>query len=227
MKKRFYTVGTIIAVMACAGTTTDNKETFNPLHIEQIKISDTTINFENDAEGKLPTGFIQTATGSQQTLHWKTVVDNGNKVAAQLAENTGNYFNVLVLDKTGFQDLSVSVKIKAVSGKEDQGGGLIWRCIDRNNYYIARYNPLENNFRLYRVIGGSRKQLQSADFEIKPGEWFTMTIEMKGNKITGYLNNTKLIEATDDTFQSAGLVGLWTKADAVTWFDDLHIIGGK
>jgi hypothetical protein len=227
MKKFFYTVGTIISAMACASTTSDNKETLNPLHIEQTNIRDTTINFESDPEGNIPLGFTLTATGDQQTINWKIVNDNGNKVAAQLAENTGNYYNLLVLDKAGFQNVSISVKIKAVSGKEDQGGGLIWRCIDRNNYYIARYNPLENNFRLYRVKDGNRKQLQSADFNLKAGEWFTMTIEMKENRITGLLNKTKLIEASDDTFKSRGLIGLWTKADAVTRFDDLHITPEK
>lgn len=217
-----------MVVMACANTTTsDNKEASGFLKIEHSNISDTTINFEKDSVGKLPAGFVQTATGSQQQLNWEAVLDNGNKVAAQLAENRGNYFNLLVLDKLGFENFTASVKIKSVSGKDDQGGGLIWRCIDKNNYYIARYNPLENNFRLYRVVDGNRRQLQSVDSDIKSGEWFTMTIQMKGNRIIGSLNGKKLIEATDDTFNSTGLIGLWTKADAITWFDDLQVLSDK
>jgi hypothetical protein len=119
------------------------------------------------------------------------------------------------------------VKIKAISGEEDQGGGLVWRYIDKDNYYIARYNPLENNFRFYRVIKGLRKQLESVFSNIKQGEWFSMTIEMAGNKISCSLNEEKLIETTDDSFQLAGFIGFWTKADAVTYFDDLKISNKK
>jgi hypothetical protein len=115
------------------------------------------------------------------------------------------------------------VKLKAVAGEEDQGGGLVWRYIDNNNYYIARYNPLEHNFRLYRLVNGNRKQLISFDCDIKTGIWFTVTTEMKGNKTTCSLNGIQIIEATDDTFKSAGNIGLWAKADTVTYFDDLTI----
>jgi hypothetical protein len=132
-----------------------------------------------------------------------------------------------VLNKFAYRDFSASVKIKAISGVEDQGGGLIWRYKDRNNYYIARYNPLENNFRLYRIVNGVRKQLESTDGDIKQGEWFTLAIQMKGNKITCTLNGKTMIESTDKTFESAGLIGFWTKADAVTHFDDLKISAEK
>ena len=149
--------------------------------------------------------------------------DIGNKVVVQQAENSGSCYNLLVLDKVAYNDFSASVKIKAISGEEDQGGGLVWRYIDKNNYYVARYNPLENNFRFYNVVNGSRKELESTEIDIKQGEWFIMTIDVKGNKVTCSLNGKTLIESTDDTFKSAGRIGLWTKADAVTYFDDLKI----
>ena len=118
----------------------------------------------------------------------------------------------------------MSVKIKAFAGNEDRGGGLVWRYIDNNNYYIARCNPLEKNFRFYRVVNGNRKQLKSVKTDIgTPGEWFTMTIEMNGNKISCSLNGNKMIEATDDTYTKAGRVGLWSKADAQSYFDDLSV----
>jgi hypothetical protein len=197
------------------------------LHIAYITSKDTTVNFENCEVDKLPKGFTQTATGKPQHLNWKVVNDNGNKVVAQLAKNEGDYFNLLVLDKPVYQDLTLTVKIKAVAGDEDQGGGLVWRYIDNNNYYIARCNPLENNFRLYRVVNGNRKQLKTVDCSIKTGEWFSISIEMKGNKISCSLNNIKMIDATDDTFKSAGRVGLWSKADAQSYFDDLRIQASK
>jgi hypothetical protein len=184
---------------------------------------DTIINFEKCVIDKLPVGFTQTATGKLQNLNWKIVNDNGNKVVAQSAKNEGDYYNLLVLDKLKYQDLTLTVKLKAVAGEEDQGGGLVWRYIDNNNYYIARCNPLEHNFRLYHVVNGNRKQLISVDSDIKAGVWFTMTIEMKGNKISCSLNGKRMIESTDDTFKSAGYVGLWSKADAVTYFDEFTI----
>lgn len=214
----------ITTLIACANASSpDNKTISQPLPVEYISAGDTTINFESDEEGKIPNGFTQTATGKPQTINWKIVNDNGNKVAAQLAKNAGEYFNLLVLDKPSYENFTVSLKIKAVTGDEDQGGGLAWRYIDYNNYYIARCNPLENSFRFYRVVNGNRKQLKSVSSEIKSGEWFTMTIEMNGNKISCSLNGNKMIETTDDTFTKAGRIALWNKADAQSYFDDLII----
>ena|SRR5437762_4477675 len=225
MKKIIAPCIAIISVIACSNVSSpDGNETSKPLPAEYISTSDTTINFESYEVGKLPNGFTQTATGKPQTLNWKVVNDNGNKVAAQLAKNKGEYFNLLVLDKPGYENFTMSVKIKAVAGAEDRGGGLVWRYIDNNNYYIARCNPLEKNFRFYHVVNGNRKQLKSVKTGIgTSGEWFTMIIEMNGNKISCSLNGSKMIETTDDTFSKAGRVGLWSKADAQSYFDDLTI----
>ena len=171
----------------------------------------------------MPSGFVADATNKAKSIKWNVINDIGNKVVVQQAENSGSCYNLLVLDKVAYNDFSASVKIKAISGEEDQGGGLVWRYIDKNNYYVARYNPLENNFRFYNVVNGSRKELESTEIDIKQGEWFIMTIDVKGNKVTCSLNGKTLIESTDDTFKSAGRIGLWTKADAVTYFDDLKI----
>jgi hypothetical protein len=214
----------IVTLIACGNRSTPNGyETSRPAHVEYVASGDTTINFENDMEGTVPKGFTQTATGTKQTNNWKIVNDKGNKVVMQSAKNKGDYYNLLILDLTGYQNLIMSVKIKAVAGDEDQGGGMVWRYIDNNNYYIARYNPLENNFRFYKVVNGNRKQLKSVDCNIASGVWCTMMIEMDGNKISCLLNGNKLIETTDDTYKAAGRVGLWSKADAQTCFDDLII----
>jgi hypothetical protein len=211
----------IAALLLCSGflITTDK----TALNYNYITVKDTIINFEKGDTGKMPRGFTQTATGKLQRLDWEVKSDNGTIVVAQLAKNEGDYFNLLVLDKPECQNLILSVRIKSVEGDEDQGGGLVWRYIDNNNYYIARCNPLENNFRLYRVVNGNRKQLKSIDCAIKKGVWFTMSVEMKGNNISCSLNSIKMIETTDDTFKSPGQIGMWTKADAVTYFDDLNI----
>lgn len=224
MKAQIIPAIAIAAMIAFGSSSTpDRNEMSKPLPVEYISNGDTTINFENDAEAKVPVGFTQTSTGKPQTLNWKIVNDNGNRVAAQNAMNEGDYYNLLVLDKPGYQNFTISVKVKAVTGLEDQGGGLVWRYVDNNNYYIARCNPLENNFRFYKVVNGNRKQIKGTGCEIKNGEWFTMKIEMNGNNISCSLNENKLIEITDNTFQAAGRIGFWTKADAVTYFDDLSI----
>jgi hypothetical protein len=113
--------------------------------------------------------------------------------------------------------------VKAVHGDDDQGGGLVWRYVDAKNYYIVRVNPLENNIRLYKVEDGNRKQMQSEKTSVKTGDWFTVKVSTMGNSIECFLNGQKIFSESDDTFLNPGLVGFWSKADAVTLFDDLKI----
>lgn len=225
MKTVFLMLLATMLIATCSNATNNKIEEKLSYDIPDGK--DTIVNFENEAIGKPPTGFSQTTTGVSKDMRWTVVNETQNKVVAQQAINEGSCYNILVFDKLKYIDFLASVRIKAVSGLEDQGGGLVWRYIDNNNYYITRYNPLENNLRFYRVVDGSRKQLVSVDSNIKQGEWFTLSIEMTGNKITCALNGIKLIETADDTFKSAGLIGFWTKADAVTYFDDLEIMTEK
>jgi hypothetical protein len=138
-------------------------------------------------------------------------------------DNDDGTFNLAIAERTSYGDLDLSVAVMADQGKEDQGGGPVWRCQDRDNYYICRLNPLERNFRLYRVLQTRRKQLESANVDLTSGRWYTVRITMVGRHITCYLDGRKLLEADDDTFGKAGMVGLWTKADAVTAFDDLVV----
>lgn len=214
----------VLTLIACANTSSpNNKTTSTSLSAEYISIGDTTINFENDEVGKTPKGFIPSYTGQPQQLNWKIINDNGNKVVAQSAKNEGDYYNLLILDNKTYGNFKMAVRIKAVAGDEDEGGGLVWRLTDNNNYYIARLNPLENNFRFYKVANGNRKQLESVNVEIKSGEWFTMSIEMNGNKIICSINGETKIETVDDTYKNGGEIGLWSKADAQSYFDDLII----
>ena len=104
-----------------------------------------------------------------------------------------------------------------------RAGGLVFRLRDPNKYYIVRANALENNYRLYHVVSGRRSQFAGANFKVTSGEWHELRIEAVGNKIACYYDGSKKIEATDDTFKDAGKVGLWTKADSVTYFDDLKV----
>src|SRR6267378_859339 len=119
---------------------------------------------------------------------------------------------------------SLSVKFKAVEGEVDRAAGLVFRLKNANNYYIVRANALEDNYRLYHVINGSRRQFGGANFQVTSGEWHELRVECVGNKIICYYDGAKKIEAKDDTFQDAGKIGLWTKADSVTYFDDLKAV---
>ncbi len=174
--------------------------------------------FESDQPGKIARGF------SGQVGTWEVVPDGDNHVLAQKAKNDDDTFNVVLVDGTRYKDLDLSVRLKAVAGELDRGGGLVWRAKDKDNYYIARYNPLEDNFRVYKVEAGKRTQFQSAKV---PGDtkWHTLRVTMSGTKITCYLDGKKLLEADDSTFPDAGKIGLWSKADAQSYFDDLNVAG--
>ena len=139
---------------------------------------------------------------------------------------TSNYdgtFNLAIAQNVRFKDLDLTVRVKAVKGEEDQGGGPIWRCRDENNYYICRFNPLEGNYRVYKVVEGRRKQLDSVRIETQADRWYTVRVTMAGDRITCFLDGKKLLEAQDDTLTEPGMVGLWTKADAVASFDGLTV----
>lgn len=132
---------------------------------------------------------------------------------------------VAVFQEKSFSDVDVSVKVKPVSGKEDQTGGLIFRAKDAKNYYVVRSNGLEDNYRLYTMTEGKRKQIASTKVDPpKAGEWHTLRVVAKGTKIQAYIGDKLLIDHEDATFKD-GYVGLWTKADSVTEFDDFEASG--
>jgi hypothetical protein len=139
-------------------------------------------------------------------------------------DKTDYRFPLLISDEGSFKDLELSVKFKAVAGEVDRAAGLVFRLKDANNYYIVRANALEDNYRLYHVINGSRRQFAGANFKVTSGEWHELKVECAGNKIICYYDTVKKIEAKDDTFKEAGKIGLWTKADSVTYFDDLKAV---
>ncbi|MBI4530320.1 MAG: hypothetical protein HY709_02260 [Candidatus Latescibacteria bacterium] len=181
-------------------------------------------NFDSDTVGVAPKGFVA-VTGEWTVVEDDTALSKPN-VLAQTARNRGSYFNVTIIDQTGHKDIEISVTVKAVAGEEDKGGGLVWRYRDIKNYYIARYNPLEENFRVYKVQDGRRTQFQSANIKLNPG-WHTLKVKMEGNHIECSYDGKKYLDVRDDTFKDTGKVGLWTKADAQTYFDDVTVQEGK
>ena len=185
-------------------------------------------NFDNDTRGQLPAKFHGAKTGEGTQEKWTVTVDptapsKPNVVAQTSTDQTDYRFPLLISDEGSFQDLDLSVRFKAVSGNIDRAAGLVFRLKDPNNYYIVRANALENNYRLYHVVNGRRSQFAGANLKVTSGEWHELRVEAAGNKITCYYDGNKKIEATDDTFKDAGKIGLWTKADSVTHFDDLKV----
>src|SRR6266481_5165932 len=188
-----------------------------------------TYNFDNDSAGTMPAKFHGARTGQGSEGKWVVMADatapsKPNVVAQTSTDKTDYRFPLLISDEGSFKDLELSAKFKAVAGEVDRAAGLVFRLKDSNNYYLLRLNAFQANYRLYHVINGSRRQFAGANFKVTSGEWHELRVECVGNKIICYYDGAKRIEATDDTFKDAGKVGLWTKADSVTYFDDLKAI---
>lgn len=186
--------------------------------------------FEDVREGSLPAGWQVEATRRRGPLAtWQVVRDNaapsGKHVLALTRTNhtSGSTFNLCWSPYIDFDDGEISVMLRADAGEEDQGGGVIWRARNKDNYYIARYNPLEDNFRIYYVKNGDRRMLASARLHLPAHRWIRMRIVVDGNCFTGYLDDIKYLEVHDNTFPRPGGVGVWVKADGKTSFDELVV----
>jgi hypothetical protein len=188
--------------------------------------------FEQYQSGQLPEGWTQSFTGKGSGTEWKIVDDAGNKVLAQLSSDNPNYhFNVVVYNDMETKDVQMKVRLKGVAGKMDQGGGLVWRYTDADNYYVVRANPLEDNVVLYKVVDGRRTDLPvmgqgrtyGVDVDALGNDWNVLGVTVKGDLFTVYLNGKELFRVKDSSIENTGKVGLWTKADAVSYFDDLVV----
>jgi 3-keto-disaccharide hydrolase len=154
---------------------------------------------------------------------WTRRPSGGRQVLAQVAETQP--WAVAILEDQRFDDVDVSVRFRPVSGNEDASGGVIFRARDGRNYLLVRANALENNFRLYAIVNGKRSTIASARVtEPKLGEWHKIRVVARGPKIQAYLDDALLLDHEDKTF-TGGWVGLWTKADSVTEFADLAVVG--
>lgn len=182
--------------------------------------------FDSDRVDAPPSGFSVGRTGQGREGRWVVVAaaDAPSKpnVLAQLdADSTDYRFPVAVVDASSFKDVRVSVSCKAVSGKVDQGCGLVWRYKDADNYYLTRANALEDNVRLYHVKDGQRRQFASWSGRVATNAWHTLRVEARGDHFEVIFDDKKVMDARDSTFTEAGKVGVWTKADSVIQFDDL------
>ncbi|HET9839455.1 MAG TPA: family 16 glycoside hydrolase [Candidatus Angelobacter sp.] len=202
--------------------------TENPVPVQQTGTA-FQYNFDSDTPGQLPAKFHQSLTGGGGAVKWivqqdDTAPSKPNVLAQVSADQTDYRFPLAIADEGSFRDLDLSVKFKAISGNVDRAGGLVFRLKDANNYYVVRANALEDNFNFYHVVNGKRRQIKGSNVKVSSGQWHELRIEANGSRFTCYFDGDKRIEATDDTFKDAGKIGLWTKADSVTAFDDLKVL---
>jgi hypothetical protein len=193
-----------------------------------------TFDFEQDAVGQPPKGFLFTHTAKAGAPgRWVVQQDGSAKCLAQTdPDRTRSRFPMAVVTDLNAADVDLTVRFKPISGRIDQAAGLVWRYQDEDNYYIARANALEGNVVTYKVQQGKRTDLPvkgegrtyGKKADVPSQQWSTLRIVANGPRIYVYLNGSKLYEVEDTTVTTAGKVGVWTKADSVTCFDDLTVV---
>ena len=177
------------------------------------------VTFDDFTAGPLPQHWTIAATNPRgQLAHWAVVADPGAKSPpnvlslTEIGDRSGGHFNLVWTPDLSFHNGEIDVAVRANAGRKDQGGGPMWRVRDADNYYVARYNPLENNFRIYYVKNGWSYELASAEnIPIAAGQWLTIRIVHRGSHIEGWVDGQKLLELDDTTFPDEGAVGLWTR----------------
>jgi len=191
-----------------------------PIALAALAALATAVIFDNLPVGTPPAGGTATTTGTG-TPKWTVEKDDTAPSTPNVLKQSGQAtYPVCLKDDTSLKDGFVEVKFKAISGKEDQAGGLVWRAKDANNYYVARANALENNVTIYHTINGRRTEKKRASMTVAGSQWHTLRIEFQGSHFVVMFNGKKALDWDDETFKDAGKVGVWTKADSVTAFDD-------
>ena len=179
-----------------------------------------TINFDAEAVGVLPKGWSAGVTG-RGSARWTVEADASAPSKPNVLKQSGQGdFPWCVLRDASLTDGFVEVRFKPLSGKQDQAGGIVWRWKDGNNYYVARANALENNVSLYYTQNGRRNTIKYVDAPVAANVWHTLRVEFAGRQIRVALDGKRYIDLDDDRIGGAGAVGVWTKADSVTVFDD-------
>lgn len=178
------------------------------------------VNFDDLKTGAPPPGWTATKTGKGEPK-WEVVADDSAPSKPNVLKQSGEAtYPVCFKNDTSLKDGFVEVKFKPIAGKEDQAGGVVWRCQDADNYYIARANALEDNVTIYHTIKGKRTEKKRTETKVASNQWHTLRVDFQGSHFTVTFDGKKALEWDDDTFKDAGKVGVWTKADSVTLFDD-------
>src|SRR5258708_1638200 len=194
--------------------------TLSTLTLAGVSLAQTVVNFDNLTPGAPPPGWTATKTGTgspKWTVERDPTAPSGPNVLKQSGEAT---YPVCIKDDTSVKDGFVEMKFKPISGRTDQAGGIIWRAKDSNSYYVARANALEDNVTIYDTVNGRRSERKRTNMKVATNQWHTLRVDFQGSHFTVTLDGKKAIEWDDVKFKEAGKVGVWTKADSVTLFDD-------
>lgn len=186
--------------------------------------------FEEAAPGSVPAGFTLFSHGPGRPAVWQILAveqaPEGNHVFAQLDDDDTNHrYNLALSPDPALDDVTVSVRGKAVSGTRDRSFGVVARWQPDGSYYLARCNtsPWGSNLRIYRFIAGARQQLAEAEVDAKPNEWYTLALTIRGDALTAQWAGRDVLSIRDPQIPAAGRCGVWTKAEAVSYFDALTV----
>ena len=187
------------------------------------------LTFDQDSVGSPPAGCEFARTGQGADGKWVVRADTdkpSNHVLVQESSDPTDYrFPVAVVKEGTYKDVTLSVRAKPISGRVDQGFGMVWRYKDGNNYYITRCNADEDNCTIYHTVNGHRRPFQNKPIKVAKNTWHTLKLEAVGDHFVVWFDGAKVLDARDETFKDTGKVGLWTKADSVIQFDDFTIEG--
>jgi hypothetical protein len=198
--------------------------------MEVTAMADNTAGFETDAVGAAPKGWTATKTGSGNPI-WTVEQDPTAPSRSKIVKQSGRAtYPLLLKDGSSIKDGFIAVKFKAIAGSEDRAAGLVWRARDADNYYVVRANALEDNVVLYKTVNGTRISLDivgrkggyGVDVPVPADQWHGLRVDFSGSRFKVRYNGKQLFEVEDPTFGDAGKVGLWTKADSVTLFDEIN-----
>jgi hypothetical protein len=197
--------------------------------MEVKAMADNTASFQADAVGAAPKGWTATSTGKGNP-RWTVEQDQTAPSKSKIVKQSGQApYPLLLKDDSSIKDGFIAIKFKAIAGSEDRAAGLVWRAKDADNYYVVRANALEDNVVLYKTVNGSRSSLDivgrkggyGIDVPVPPNQWHGLRIEFSGGRFKVLYNGKQVFEVEDSTFGGPGKVGLWTKADSVTLFDEI------
>jgi len=185
----------------------------------RVSLADT-ITFDDLKTGAPPPGWTASQTGKGHAK-WEIVADDSAPSRPNVLKQSGEAdYPVCIKEDSRLKNGFVEVKFKPVSGKEDQAGGVLWRCKDKDNYYISRANALEENVTIYHTVNGKRTEKKRINTKVASNQWHTLRVDFKDNYFAVAFDGKRAFVWKDDTFNDAGKVGLWTKADSTTLFDD-------
>ena len=187
----------------------------------------TQIDISATKPGLPPEDFAFSRTGGGGVGEWRVLDDptaSDRRVIAQTSTDKTDYrFPLAVYQRVSAKNVDVKVQFKPVAGTVDQAGGIVVRLTGPDDYYVVRANALEDNVRFYRVVKGKRQELKGANTKVAANEWHTLELRAEGDRFTVSFDGRQLFTAQDNTFGGAGRLGLWTKADSVTYFDAITI----